>query len=215
VRTKLPIALAVATASVSAAVALAATPASTSLTIKGPNGDFHGRIDSPKLGKCVDGRLVNVYKQKGSKQQPSTDQPIGADTAERHGDHGVWSIGNSGFKKGRFYARAPKKNGCKAGASKTIKIGPASTKVTIAGENGDYHGTVSSSKAACTDQREVTVYKQTGAQQVRSADQPIGSDTSDHGEWSIGNSGFKNGRFYAYVARTDDCRSAFSQTIER
>src|SRR3954470_15572583 len=106
------------------AVAYAATtPAPTTLTIRGPNGDFHGRIDSPKLGKCVDGRLVNVFKQKGAEQHPSKDQQIGADTAEVQGDHGVWSIGNSGFKSGRFYARAPKTTRCRGASSKTIKIG--------------------------------------------------------------------------------------------
>src|SRR5919202_6388805 len=166
---KLLLTAAVCAAALVSAVAYAATtPAKTTLTIKGPNGDFHGRIDSPKLNKCVDGRLVNVYKQKGSEQHPKTDQQIGADTAEVNGDHGTWSIGNSGFKRGRFYARAPKKPGCKAGSSKTIKIGPtrAPTTVTIDGENGDYHGTVDSPRLnACVQDRLIHVYKQSGDQQ--------------------------------------------------
>jgi protein required for attachment to host cells len=205
-----------------AAAFAATTPAPTFLTIKGPNGDFHGRIDSPKLHKCVDGRLVNVFKQKGAEQHPKTDQQIGADTAEIKGDHGVWSIGNSGFKSGRFYARAPKTSRCKTGKSKTIKIGPtlAPTTVTIEGENGDYHGTVDSPKlTACADGRLIRVYRQSGAEQAPATDDEIGMDTSelngDHGEWSIGNSGFKTGRFYARAAKTTACKAGSSETIER
>jgi hypothetical protein len=207
---------------ISAAAYAATTPATTTLTIKGPNGDFHGRIDSPKLQKCVDGRLVNVFKQKGSEQRPKTDQRIGADTAEVKGDHGVWSIGNSGFKKGRFYARAPKTSRCKTGKSKTITIGPtlAATTVTIEGENGDYHGTVDSPKlTACADGRTIVVYRQNGNGQDPAGDDEIGMDTSelngDHGEWSIGNSGFKSGNFYAFAARTSACKAASSDTIQR
>lgn len=207
---------------ISAAAYAATTPAKTFLTIKGPNGDFQGRIDSPRLHKCVDGRLVNVYKQKGADQHPKTDQQIGSDTAEIQGDHGVWSIGNSGFKKGRFYARAPKTKDCRPGSSKTITIGPtlASTTVTIEGENGDYHGTVDSPKlTACASERLIRVYMQTGATQSPATDSEIGMDNSelngDHGEWSIGNSGFKEGRFYARAARTSRCRAGSSETIER
>jgi hypothetical protein len=219
VRAKLTLLIAACAAVAATAIAYAATtPAPTFLTIKGPNGDFHGRIDSPKLHKCVDGRLVNVYKQKGSEQH----QQIGADTAEIQGDHGVWSIGNSGFKSGRFYARAPKKQGCRGASSKTIRIGPtrAPTTVTIEGENGDYHGTVDSPRLhACAENRLIRVFKQSGATQDPATDDEIGMDTSelngDHGEWSIGNSGFKSGLFYARAARTSACKAASSETIER
>jgi hypothetical protein len=207
---------------ISAAAYAASTAAPTFLTIKGPNGDFHGKVDSPKLHRCVDGRLVNVFKQKGSEQQPKTDQQIGADTAEIQDDHGVWSIGNSGFKKGRFYARAPRKPGCRTGKSKTITIGPtlAPTTVTIEGENGDYHGTVDSPKLnACVDQRTITVYKQAGESQSPATDDQIGMDNAevegDHGVWSIGNSGFKTGNFYARASKTSLCRAGSSPTIER
>jgi hypothetical protein len=205
-----------------AAAYAATTRAPTTLTIKGPNGDFHGRIDSPKLQKCVEGRLVNVFKQKGSEQRPKTDQRIGADTAEVTGDHGVWSIGNSGFRKGRFYARAPRTSRCKTGKTGTITIGPtlAATTVTIDGENGDYHGTVDSPKLqACVEERTIVVYRQKGNGQDPSGDDEIGMDTAelegDHGVWSIGNSGFKSGNFYAFAPKTSACKAASSDTIER
>ena len=95
--------------------------ANTGVTIKGPNGDFHGKVLSER-SKCEVGRKVIVYKQKGSSQDPSVDKQIGSDTSEKDGDHGVWDIGNSGFKKGKFYAKAKRSTGCAAGFSKTIKL---------------------------------------------------------------------------------------------
>jgi hypothetical protein len=95
--------------------------ANTGVTIKGPDGDFHGKVLSER-SKCEVGRKVIVYKQKGSSQDPSADQKIGSDISEKHGDHGDWSIGNSGFKKGKFYAKAKRSTGCAAGFSKTIKL---------------------------------------------------------------------------------------------
>ena len=79
--------------------------ADTGVTIKGPNGDFHGKVLSERA-KCQFDRKVVVYKQKGKKQDPSADKKIGSDTSEKQGNKGVWSIGNSGFKKGKFYAVA-------------------------------------------------------------------------------------------------------------
>jgi hypothetical protein len=206
VKAKLLVLIAACAAVALTAVAYAATPATTTVTIKGPNGDFHGTVDSPKLNRCAKGRTIRVYKQKGSAQDPKNDTQIGSDTAELQGDHGVWSTGNSGFKSGRFYARARKKEGCRAASSKTITIGPtrAATTVTIEGENGDYHGTVDSPKLhACAEGRTIVVYRQLGNGQDPANDDEIGMDTSglngDHGEWSIGNSGFKTGNFYAFA----------------
>jgi hypothetical protein len=100
---------------------LAFAGADTGVTIKGPDGDFHGKVLSERAS-CQVGRKVVVYKQKGKKQDPSADKKIGSDTSEKHGNHGDWSIGNSGFKKGKFYAVARKSSGCNAGASETIKL---------------------------------------------------------------------------------------------
>jgi hypothetical protein len=106
---------------VMASMAGARAAADTGVTIKGPNGDFQGKVLSPRK-KCLGDRKVVVYKQSGKKQDPSSDQKIGSDISERHGDHGDWSIGNSGFKKGKFYAKAKKSEGCAAGFSETIKL---------------------------------------------------------------------------------------------
>jgi hypothetical protein len=65
---------------------------------------------------------VVVYKQKGHKQKPSSDKKIASDISEKHGNHGDWDVGNTGFKKGKFYAKAKKSPGCATGYSKTIKL---------------------------------------------------------------------------------------------
>jgi hypothetical protein len=110
---------------VCAALALAGTAmargADTAVTIKGPNGDFHGKVLSER-SKCEVGRKVSVYKQKGRKQKPSVDQKIGSDMSERSGNVGVYSLGNTGFKKGKFYAKAAHSRGCNVDYSKTIKL---------------------------------------------------------------------------------------------
>jgi hypothetical protein len=95
--------------------------ADTGVTIHGPEGDFHGKVLSERA-KCQEGRKVVVYKQKGRTQKPSVDQKIASDISERSGSVGVWSVGNTGFKKGKFYAKAAHSRGCNVGFSKTIKL---------------------------------------------------------------------------------------------
>jgi hypothetical protein len=110
---------------VCAALAFAGTAmargADTAVTIHGPEGDFHGKVLSER-SKCQEGRKVVVYKQKGSRQKPSVDRKIASDTSERSGNVGVWSVGNTGFKQGKFYAKAAHSRGCEVGYSKTIKL---------------------------------------------------------------------------------------------
>jgi hypothetical protein len=93
----------------------------------------------------------------------------------------------------------------------------ADTRVTIHGENGDFHGKIFSDRGRCLGDRKVIVYKQKGDRQDPSVDLKIATDTServdDHGEWSVGNTGRKNGDFYAKVKRTDDCKPDRSRTI--
>jgi phage terminase large subunit-like protein len=103
-----------------AMASLAFAGANTGVTITGTNGDYHGKVLSERAS-CQVGRKVVVFKQKGKKQDQSVDQKIGSDTSEKHGNHGDWSIGNSGFKHGKFYAVARKSTGCAAGVSETIK----------------------------------------------------------------------------------------------
>jgi ABC-type sugar transport system substrate-binding protein len=71
-----------------ASLAVAANRATTIVTIKGPEGDFHGRVKSERKG-CLGGRTVKVFKQKGDRQNPKRDKVIAKDTSERSGDHGV------------------------------------------------------------------------------------------------------------------------------
>ena len=114
------IALALAAALALAVSAQASAPARTTVTITGQNGDYSGTVKSARLHRCAEQRTITVYRQKGAHQNPSVDSEIGSDTAELHGNHAVWSIGNSGFKSGRFYARAAKTQGCSAGTSNSI-----------------------------------------------------------------------------------------------
>ena len=80
-----------------------------------------GKVLSERA-RCTGDRKVVVYKQKGRHQEPSTDKKIASDISERHGDHGDWNVGNTGYKKGKFYAKAKKSPGCAKGFSKTIKL---------------------------------------------------------------------------------------------
>jgi hypothetical protein len=84
----------------------------TTVTIKGPQGDFHGKVNTRE--PCRAERTVKVFKVR-----EGDDRKIGSDTT---GDDGKWSIGNSGFKNGRFYAKVKKSDGCEAARSETIKL---------------------------------------------------------------------------------------------
>jgi hypothetical protein len=99
-------------------------------------------------------------------------------------------------------------------ASSATARGVADTDVTIAGQEGDYHGKVLSEKNSCQNNRTVNVFKKRAGKDLK-----IGSDTSEIqngvGKWEIGNSGYKHGRFYAKVRRTDACSGARSRTIQR
>jgi hypothetical protein len=88
------------------------------LTIKGPNGDFQGTIKAKKT-KCMKNRTVHVFMK-----TDQGDQEIGSDTSELNSDksRGLWSIGNSGYKNGKFYARADSKGSCSSLKSKTITV---------------------------------------------------------------------------------------------
>jgi hypothetical protein len=104
-----------------ASMAFARVPADTGVTIKGTGGDFHGKVLSERA-KCEVKRKVVVYKQKGPKQKPTTDKKIASDVSEKAGNHGVWDVGNTGRKKGKFYAKAKVSPGCATGYSETIKL---------------------------------------------------------------------------------------------
>jgi len=117
------IATAVATLAVSAVALTGVANAATSSTVSimGEQGDYYGYVHSSDQTHCEANRKVVVYKQLGSVQAPKTDQKIGTDIAQPNGPDAMWSIGNSGFKTGKFYAKAAKVPGfCKAAFSPTI-----------------------------------------------------------------------------------------------
>jgi hypothetical protein len=103
-----------------AALAGARARAKTTITIAGPNGDFAGKIFSPRKS-CLGNRTVVVHKLQGNGYDPANDPVIGTDTSDRVGNHGEWSIGNSGFKNGRFYALVKKTSNCRAAFSPVVK----------------------------------------------------------------------------------------------
>ena len=106
---------------VMAAVAMAA--AETTVTIRGEGtGDPFGVVKSPREGRCADGRLVKVYKQKGGEQGGGDDIYTGlSDTASLSNGKYRWNVGQPNLN-GKHYARAPKIDGCKADNSKTINL---------------------------------------------------------------------------------------------
>lgn len=109
-----------------------------------------------------------------------------------------------------------------SGIATASAAGKADSKVSIKGNDGDYYGYVkSSSEAYCANARTVKVFKQLGPTQDPKDDMKIGTDTasadgsSGRYLWEIGNSGYKSGKFYAKVGKTDYCKSATSKTITR
>jgi len=91
----------------------------------------------------------------------------------------------------------------------------ANNTVTIVAENTDLSGTVKSKFAICKDARKVLLVKQKGTK-GGDDDKVISSDTTELegnvGVWSTGNTGIE-GRFYAKVKRTANCKAAVSPTV--
>ncbi|MDX6586568.1 MAG: hypothetical protein QOI31_1041 [Solirubrobacterales bacterium] len=86
----------------------------TEVTIKGPNGDFSGKVKSD-ADPCKVDRKVTVFKKRSG-----DDKKIGSDTSE---PNGAWSTGNSGENNGKFYAKAKAEGDvCEAGKSETIEL---------------------------------------------------------------------------------------------
>ncbi|MGZ5214052.1 MAG: hypothetical protein ACXWEJ_10145 [Actinomycetota bacterium] len=100
-------------------VATAGTAAKTIVTIKGPDGDFHGKVKSQDPG-CRGDRLVRLFKS------DSADGPFertgNSDTSEQQGGVGVWSLGNTGLRDGFFYAKAKATPDCKGGRSGVLEL---------------------------------------------------------------------------------------------
>jgi ABC-type glycerol-3-phosphate transport system substrate-binding protein len=123
--TKLKTIMAVAAISLTGAVATTSASAAqltpTEVTIEGTGGDYFGYVKSSDQENCENGRKVTVFKMLGSSPNRSVDQKIGSDTASPNGPDAMWSIGNSGYKKGKFYARVGKTPYCAGDISPVIK----------------------------------------------------------------------------------------------
>lgn len=100
-------------------LATAGTTARTIVTIKGPDGDFHGKIKSQDPG-CLGDRLVRLF------MSDNADGPFertgNSDTSEQQGDVGVWSFGNTGLRDGFFYAKAKRTPDCRGGRSRVLEL---------------------------------------------------------------------------------------------
>lgn len=107
------------TAFAGVASAQAGGKADTKVSIKGDNGDYYGYVKSSDHN-CELNRKVKVFKMLGSSPSPKTDLKIGTDVAQPNGPDSMWSIGNSGYKSGKFYAKVGKTSNCKGAMSKTI-----------------------------------------------------------------------------------------------
>jgi hypothetical protein len=95
--------------------------AKTRVTIKGEEGDFHGKLFSSKR-KCLGDRKVKVYKLRGNGYDPAHDEKITSDLTDRAGDHAVWSVVDTGARRGDYYALAKRSPGCKRAFSKPISL---------------------------------------------------------------------------------------------
>ena len=93
------------------------------------------------------------------------------------------------------------------------------TQVTIKGQNGDYEGTVKSSDGATAPTTATSSSTRCWAPRPSRTDKKIGMDTSEFqgGKyvWSAGNTGYKHGKFYSRVKKTDDCGGDLSPVIVR
>jgi hypothetical protein len=100
-------------------LAAAGTAAATKVTIKGPNGDFHGRIKSPDSG-CLGDRVVLLFRSDGA--DGPFERTGNSDTSDVQGDVGVWSMGNTGLRDGFFFAKAKATPDCRKGRSRVLEL---------------------------------------------------------------------------------------------
>jgi hypothetical protein len=97
-----------------------------------------------------------------------------------------------------------------AGADEASVAAKSGTRVSIQKEQAGFSGFVRSSRDSCESGRKVTLYRKSGNSTKRA-----GSDTAqpnqDAAQWSI--SVRKNGKYYAAVKATKQCKAARSRTL--
>ena len=100
--------------------------------------------------------------------------------------------------------------GTVAGTTVAQAGGSADSTVTIVEQSGDFHGKVMSPRNSCVGDRKVKVMK------VKSGpDEYTGyqDTTENNGDWNTGNTSANNGRYYAKVTRTPNCKADVSPTV--
>ena len=96
----------------------------TEVTIEAKSGgDFSGYVRSADP-YCEDNRKVTLWKMVGSAPDRAVDRKIAMDTSSSNGNEGEWSTGNTGQRKGKFYARVAKNSLCKGDVSPYTKAKP-------------------------------------------------------------------------------------------
>ena len=100
------------------------------------------------------------------------------------------------------------------GFTGVASAGAARTRVTIEGPNGDFQGTIESTRS-CLGGRRVFLYKSDSADGPfeRTGNMDTSERQGDIGVWSLGNTGLRNGYFYAKATKTDACRAGRSPVI--
>jgi len=93
---------------------------------------------------------------------------------------------------------------------------PARSTVTIQAEGVELSGTLTSTREECIEGRKVLVFKQVGRRgggdDVRMFSDVVSLTDEGVGEWSTGNTGIE-GRFYAKVRTTSQCKVDLSPTV--
>jgi hypothetical protein len=118
----------------------AGAAAPSGVTLHADLGGFRGFVFSPKPGKCADGRLVKLFKEKGKKPNPKRDVVKDKGHAFEQNGKYKWLPSARGYDlhPGRFYARVSAIPGCQADNSKTVHIhARPKTKITGIEERGN------------------------------------------------------------------------------
>jgi hypothetical protein len=94
--------------------------------------------------------------------------------------------------------------------------GTARTRVTIEGPNGDFQGTITSTSRRCLGNRRVLLFMSDSSNGpfARTGNTDTSERQGDIGVWSMGNTGLRDGFFYAKAKKTDTCRGGRSPVLE-
>lgn len=90
--------------------------ASVTVTITAQGVDMSGVVRSSRPARCAADRTVKLYKLVHGEPHLWT-----TDTTDLVAGRYVWDAGNTG-QEGRFFAKVPRKPGCKGDVSPTIRV---------------------------------------------------------------------------------------------